>query len=487
MPTTQSDQDQVGQLVGRTDDKHREESQEIPCPMHVSVLALDGRVDMFSSSDARAASTSTTSLDPARMNSVTVLFAPPTQSEAGQKPLVDGEPLKEQNERMRKCVVKKEEVVKAKEQSITEQEGKQAGKDSIAEEDNLSSDLQGSIQPLCECRFPAQASLEKLEKVDLSASVLRKRPTTSSSPIAFYPTQPTEPQTAATDQTAVHLSAFSLSLRNARIIKDIRAVADSSNALEPTAAPNDFAPPYKFWYNRMFLLQFGPVCQGEVTVEISLDVLGVDRRNPPKVEGLVRGGHQSTGLRGQTRRRGGCRSMAHAGTEYSRGKKSSAGNDVEMDRSNLVSFAHPTRMSVQQPDYFSDDLGRDFEVSQSARGERAQADGEGQKQFNTMHPAPISPGLEALDNRWNHAVQNRRPVQLEESSPEYIKRKVRSLLNKLTAERFDSISDQILEWTNKSVTEIDGQTLRLVIKLIFEKAKKEALWSATSAKLCRKL
>ena len=179
--------------------------------------------------------------------------------------------------------------------------------------------------------------------------------------------------------------------------------------------------------------------------------------------------------------------MAHAGTEYSRGKKSSAGNDVEMDRSNLVSFAHPTRMSVQQPDYFSDDLGRDFKVSQSARGERAQADGEGQKQFNTMHPDPISPGLEALDNRWNHAVQNRRPVQLEESSPEYIKRKVRSLLNKLTAERFDSISDQILEWTNKSVTETDGQTLRLVIKLIFEKAKDEQFWSTMYAKLCRKL
>lgn len=82
--------------------------------MHVSVLALDGCVDMFPSSDARAASTSTTPLDPARMNSVTVLFAPPTQGEAGQKPLVDGERLKEQNERMRKCVVKKEEVVKAK-------------------------------------------------------------------------------------------------------------------------------------------------------------------------------------------------------------------------------------------------------------------------------------------------------------------------------------------------------------------------------------
>ena len=55
-------------------------------------------------------------------------------------------------------------------------------------------------------------------------------------------------------------------------------------------------------------------------------------------------------------------------------------------------------------------------------------------------------------------------------SPEVVDRKVKALLNKLTMERFDSISDQIIEWANKSEKEKDGQTLIQVTRLVFEKA-----------------
>ena len=72
-------------------------------------------------------------------------------------------------------------------------------------------------------------------------------------------------------------------------------------------------------------------------------------------------------------------------------------------------------------------------------------------------------------------------------SPELVQRKVKALLNKLTLEKFDSISDQILAWADKSVNETDGRILRQVIALIFEKATDEANFSEMYARLCRKL
>ncbi|KAI6046362.1 armadillo-type protein [Pisolithus marmoratus] len=68
-----------------------------------------------------------------------------------------------------------------------------------------------------------------------------------------------------------------------------------------------------------------------------------------------------------------------------------------------------------------------------------------------------------------------------------VDRKVRSLLNKLTMEKFDSISDQIIAWANKSENEKDARTLIQVIKLVFEKATDEANWSEMYARLCRKM
>ncbi|KAH9912523.1 armadillo-type protein [Fomitopsis serialis] len=54
-------------------------------------------------------------------------------------------------------------------------------------------------------------------------------------------------------------------------------------------------------------------------------------------------------------------------------------------------------------------------------------------------------------------------------------------------ERFDSISDKIIAWANKSENERDGRTLIQVIRLIFENATDEATWSEMYARLCRKM
>ena len=91
---------------------------------------------------------------------------------------------------------------------------------------------------------------------------------------------------------------------------------------------------------------------------------------------------------------------------------------------------------------------------------------------------PVAP-LEFSANRWTRKT----PADEEQN----VERKVKALLNKLTMEKFDSISNQIIEWANKSEAEKDGRTLIHVIRLVFEKATDEAAWSEMYARLCRKM
>ncbi|KAG6329148.1 hypothetical protein ID866_9941 [Astraeus odoratus] len=87
---------------------------------------------------------------------------------------------------------------------------------------------------------------------------------------------------------------------------------------------------------------------------------------------------------------------------------------------------------------------------------------------------------------WASASPKRESNSMTET-PETVDRKVRELLDKLTAEKFDSVSDQIIALANRSENEKDGQTLMQVIRLLLEKATDEANRSETYARLCRKM
>ena len=71
--------------------------------------------------------------------------------------------------------------------------------------------------------------------------------------------------------------------------------------------------------------------------------------------------------------------------------------------------------------------------------------------------------------------------------PDMVQRKVKAALNKMTPEKFDKISDQVIEIANQSKSESDGRTLRQVIQLTFEKACDEAHWAGMYAKFCQKM
>ncbi|GAB7363586.1 hypothetical protein MBLNU230_g4157t1 [Neophaeotheca triangularis] len=72
-------------------------------------------------------------------------------------------------------------------------------------------------------------------------------------------------------------------------------------------------------------------------------------------------------------------------------------------------------------------------------------------------------------------------------APDMVQRKVKAALNKMTPEKFDKISDQILEIAGQSRNETDGRTLRQVIQLTFEKACDEAHWAGMYARFCHRM
>ena len=111
-------------------------------------------------------------------------------------------------------------------------------------------------------------------------------------------------------------------------------------------------------------------------------------------------------------------------------------------------------------------------------------------------PPPPEPPIEPLvenPNRWKPRRQETTsalgppPGGDGKFSPEVVQRKVKALLNKLTLEKFDKITDQILEIASQSRLETDGRTLRQIIQLTFEKATDEPNFSEMYALFCRKI
>nr|CAG8452367.1 12326_t:CDS:2 [Entrophospora candida] len=104
--------------------------------------------------------------------------------------------------------------------------------------------------------------------------------------------------------------------------------------------------------------------------------------------------------------------------------------------------------------------------------------------------------LEQTKDRWvppTHVTRTIPKVIEGQVSIDVVQRKVTALLNKLTLEKFDVISDQIIEYANKSKFEKDCCILKEVLRLIqltFEKLFHECdkiNFGQMHAKLCRKM
>lgn len=72
-------------------------------------------------------------------------------------------------------------------------------------------------------------------------------------------------------------------------------------------------------------------------------------------------------------------------------------------------------------------------------------------------------------------------------SLEMVDHSIKALLNELTRDNFDLVSDQIIDWVNKSVNERSGCTLMRVTQLVYDKAVNDDSSSDIYALLCRKI
>ncbi|KAI1791195.1 armadillo-type protein, partial [Ganoderma leucocontextum] len=218
-------------------------------------------------------------------------------------------------------------------------------------------------------------------------------------------------------------AALPSALATARIIEDIGSIHYPEGVKSPKLELNVNAKQGKFRYDRDFLLQFITVCKEKPDSLPPLDALGLE---PVQRFPMSRGGPAS--------RRSSSNAMPPRSRHASVGLGISGFNKPAVNPFTMGQFSNQKMTS---------------------------------------------------EERFAWTPASLQPLDLE--SPEAVDTKVRSLLNKLTMERFDSISDQIIAWANRSEKEKDGRTLIQVIRLIFEKATDEATLSEMYARLCRKM
>lgn len=300
-------------------------------------------------------------------------------------------------------------------------------------------------------------------------------------------------------------------LATARIIDDLSRVPYPEGVRSPQIELNVNAKDSKFRYDRDFLLQFMSICKEKPDNLPALDAIGLESSNQsfPMVRSQSGRGSRpgpnmirssSVNMTGSNLKAGASNfsGMGNFGTPGSSSKLTSEERFHISNRTvSMGSAGAPFgRPGIQRTASTGGPSGSQLHPgrTRSKRGDKRPdankapaAPNHQQHNQVAFGPGgvplePVAP-LQQSENRWDRkAVSN-----IDPESPEIVDRKVKALLNKLTMEKFDSISDQIIGWANKSETQKDGRTLIQVIRLVFEKATDEAAWSEMYARLCRKM
>ncbi|KAK4690002.1 GPI-anchor transamidase subunit U, partial [Tremellales sp. Uapishka_1] len=287
-------------------------------------------------------------------------------------------------------------------------------------------------------------------------------------------------------------SASPSALGSARPIEDISSIVYPGQFKSPSLKLNVDAAPGKFRYDREFLLQFMDVCRDKPDTLPNLEAIGLEA---DANSGFARGprpSRNSMGVPGRGAPSGLNINMGRFGASagFNMGTFATSRPTTSEDRyqqslaggSRISGGRTPSQGGGTRLPSMHGLPGMAPSASRSGTGRGSGRGGKRPVQQSFQAEPDVAP-LVSTGNAWSTA----KTAQIDEKSPAFIERKVKSLLNKLTAEKFDSISTQILDWANKSQFEADGMTLKLVIKLVFEKATDEAHWSNMYARLCRML
>ncbi|KAI9465254.1 hypothetical protein BJY52DRAFT_1114117 [Lactarius psammicola] len=317
-------------------------------------------------------------------------------------------------------------------------------------------------------------------------------------------------QTAITSNIAPALPS---ALATARHIEDINRITYPEGIKSPKVELNVNTQKGKFRYDRDFLLQFMNICKEKPDHLPPLDVIGLEPSDTAHT--MSRGGSGRSRASNSMSMPGNVRSTSiglgflpgsmgkNAGSGFQMGQFSTSASKMSSEERFLAASASrsasvsgplggrpPAAMvrTISQGGTNSRDRTRSKRGANDSNRASVMSNAGPTSLISNMGPPmePITP-LEVSANRWVAGSTRRGGSGLDSESPEVVERKVKGLLNKLTMERFDSISDQIIAWANKSEKEKDGRTLIQVIKLVFEKATDEATFSEMYARLCRKM
>ncbi|KAJ7594902.1 hypothetical protein C8J56DRAFT_1123514 [Mycena floridula] len=304
-------------------------------------------------------------------------------------------------------------------------------------------------------------------------------------------------------------AALPSALATARIIDNINAVPYPEGVKSPMVELNVNAKDGKFRYDRDFLLQFMSICKEKPDMLPPLDAIGLEPTDQATYNPMTRGGsgrHRTASTPTPRQFPGSSSGFTKPGYPPMGGfikpnEGFPANRAISISGASSSSFNGRPPPMQRTPSQGGAGAGSTSgsNRTRSQRGAKRepskqggpvgggghQNQGSSYNNYNSqqnMSLEPVAP-LNPTANRWDR----KSVAAVEPDSPALVDRKVKGLLNKLTMEKFDSISDQIIDWANKSEREKDGRTLIQVIRLVFEKATDEAAWSEMYARLCRKM
>ncbi|PPQ63016.1 hypothetical protein CVT24_005962 [Panaeolus cyanescens] len=381
---------------------------------------------------------------------------------------------REEEERLRREQEEKERAEKEKEKEASAK-AEAAAKTAATEEGEVAEEPKSVVAD-------GKASLKEGLRIDTTAAATpsqRPRP------------GPLDLSIAKTNRDAAPQSA----LATARIISDINAISYPEGVSSPRPDLNQNVKDGRFRYDRDFLLQFMSVCKEKPAMLPPLDAIGLEPNDQSAFNHpIVRGGSGRSGRNGPPSRQASVNIPYKGPGPFNvMGQFTppvpNPGRSVSVGGPGMPYNTRPGNNMVRTPS--TGGAGTPLHVrTRSKRGEKRGDTNKVPNQqsglSNVQNPQfqnlePVAP-LQVTANRWD-----RKALAADQDSAEMVDRKVKALLNKLTMEKFDSISDQIIAWANKSEKEKDGRTLIQVIKLVFEKATDEATWSEMYARLCRKM
>ncbi|KAJ2451231.1 hypothetical protein EV183_003735 [Coemansia sp. RSA 2336] len=136
--------------------------------------------------------------------------------------------------------------------------------------------------------------------------------------------------------------------------------------------------------------------------------------------------------------------------------------------------------------------GRRFErngerSSRQGRNPRHGADSSGTEPLQAEALANVKPLVKSTTGFVPRALRKGKEVVEDEMDEKVYRRRILVLLNKLTPDNFDAVSDEMVAWGNKSAQQTDGSILRALVELVVEKASDEPKWMKMYGKLCLKL